>query len=114
MNDQALKNKLRGVVDDAVDRVAGIAHQHANEVAVTRMREARQRQRTEANHSGYGQNPAFPQEKEGLEYMIEKRKQGFGYRGIAEMMEKRGFSTRRGVYWNPGTVKKILARHKVK
>ncbi len=65
---------------------------------------------------GNHQKPAKARrEQEAIALMVQMRRDGMTFRGIAEKMQADGFSMRRSSgAWNPGTVKRIVNRAGVK
>lgn len=107
---EEIRKHLRELTDDFVDKLVNITIKEGNRMTVVRLREARARARTSKGRAPYG---SYPHEKDGLDLMLRMRNDGCSYRVIAEAMERHGFATRAGVYWNPGTITRILKKHGV-
>ena len=110
-----LRKQVRGWIEELSDKIVALTIKEGNRMAVLRLREARARARAKGGHEGripFGEHPAFPKEKEALEFMLGLCHKKTPIRLIAEAMERQGYETRfRKTEWNPGTVHRILRRH---
>jgi hypothetical protein len=108
-----LRKQIRGMLDELADKLINMTIKEGNRMAVVRMREARAKLKgVREGRIPFGEHPAFPKEKEALEFLLGLAKKNTPMRSIAEAMERQGFVTRfQKENWNPGTVHRILRRH---
>ena len=62
----------------------------------------------------YGEDPERPGETEGVEQVRALRASGLTIRAVAEHMQAEKWPLRRGQWWNPGTIWRILKRAEAK